>query len=114
MLRDKTYPQHFDPLSRDLLHNRRIIQEPPATEGHEIVEFSRVYAEFVLVLAAEHAYQKPILWKIAAQAFERSQVRAAHCVSRPPDSRVPLPPYPNHQRQRQIKLAARRKNCFSE
>ena len=56
MLRDEAGPQQFDPLSRNLFDHGRVVEEPPATKRHEIVEFSRVDTEFVLILPAEHAY----------------------------------------------------------
>jgi len=54
-----------------------IIQEPPTTERHKVAEFSRIHAQLVLVLAAQHADQETIFRKGAAEIFERAQVHAA-------------------------------------
>ena len=52
MLRDKTGAEHFKTLPRDFFHNRGIVEEPPASEGHQVIEFSRIDAKFMLVLTA--------------------------------------------------------------
>src|SRR6266568_2601853 len=41
MLRNETGAQHLHPLPRDFLHNGRVIQEPPASEWHQVVKFPR-------------------------------------------------------------------------
>jgi len=52
----------------------------------------------VLILAAEHAYQKTVIRKIAAQIFKRPQVRFAHRVSGQLDRRVHLVAHADHGR----------------
>src|SRR5579871_4846466 len=44
VLRDKAGTQHFQALARDLLDNRRIVQEPPASERHQVIEFPGIDA----------------------------------------------------------------------
>ena len=66
MLRDKGGSQHFKALLSDLFHNRRIIEKPPASEGHQVTEFSRTDAKFMLVFAAENTYQESIVGKSPA------------------------------------------------
>src|SRR5882724_7748765 len=49
VLRDKTGTQHLDAFARDFFHHRRVVEEPPATEWHQVREFARVDAELMLV-----------------------------------------------------------------
>jgi hypothetical protein len=56
MLRNKAGSQEFDTLSGDFFDDGGIVQEPPAAERHEVIEFARVDGEFVLIFAAEDAY----------------------------------------------------------
>src|SRR5437016_5639582 len=49
MLRNKTCSQHLDAFAGNLLDNRRIVKETPATELHQVAELPRVHAKFVLV-----------------------------------------------------------------
>src|SRR5207237_8464480 len=70
MLWNKTGSQQFDPLSGDFFDDRRIVQEPPAAERHQVIEFSRVNRKFVLILAAEYAHQEAIVRKAAAKILD--------------------------------------------
>ena len=65
MLGNEAGSQQFYAFARDLFNHGGIIQEPPASKGHQIAEFPCVHATFVLVLAAQHADQKAILGKVA-------------------------------------------------
>src|SRR5260370_42083493 len=110
MLWNETCSQHLDALPRDLLHNRRIVHEPPATERHQVAELTRVNAEFVLVLPAEHTHQKPIGWKVAAKIFQRPKVRSAQGVARQTQRWIDLFAHSNHERERQVPFAATRQH----
>src|SRR6266851_1119129 len=81
MLWDKTGTEQFNPLSRDFLHNRRIVHEPPASEGHQVAEFPRIHAKLVLIFAAQHAHQKTIFRKSAAKILHRAKIRFADRVT---------------------------------
>jgi len=81
VLRDETCPEHFDAFARDLFDDRWIVHEPPAAERHQVAEFSRQNTEFMLILAAEHAYKKTIRGKIAAKTFKAAQIRSADRVA---------------------------------
>src|ERR1700683_4387865 len=102
MLRDEARPQQFQPLASNLFHGGRVIEEPPAAEGHEIVELSRIDAEFMLILTAENAHQKTIVRITAAQIFERSKVCSAHTVAGQSKPGIDLTAHANHQRQAQF------------
>jgi hypothetical protein len=52
MLRNEAGAQHFDALAGNLFDDGRIIHEPPAAEGHEVAELSRINAQLVLIFAA--------------------------------------------------------------
>ena len=52
MLGDEARPQHLEAFPRDLFDDRRVVEKPPAAEGHQVTEFSRVHAQLMLVLAA--------------------------------------------------------------
>jgi len=41
MLRNETLAQQLEPFARDLRHDRRIVQKPPATKRHQVVELPR-------------------------------------------------------------------------
>src|SRR4029077_3227249 len=82
MLWKKTSSKHFDALARDLLHDRRIVHEPPATERHQIIELSRVDAEFVLVLPAKNTHQEAVVREFAAQILQTFQVCSTQSVAR--------------------------------
>src|SRR5580658_2735906 len=47
MLRYKRGSQHLEPFPRHLLHNRRIVQKPPAAKWHQVAEFPGVDAKLV-------------------------------------------------------------------
>ena len=49
------------PFAGDLGNNRRIIQEPPAPERHQVRKLPRRNAQLVLVFPREHCHQKPIV-----------------------------------------------------
>ena len=74
VLRNEGGALHLQPLSRDLLDNRRIVEEPPASEGHEVREFARVDTQLVLILAAQHRDKKTIRRKFAAQILQTLEV----------------------------------------
>src|SRR6202165_6289088 len=112
MLRYETCSQHLYALASHLLHNRRIVHEPPATERHQVAELPRVNAKFVLVLPAEHAHQKAIGWKLAAQIFQRPQVRPAHGIPRQTQRWIDLLAHSNHEREWQISFAASKAHRF--
>ena len=114
MLGNETCPEHFDALTSNLFHNRRIVHEPPAAERHEVVELSGVHAQLVLVLAAQHADQKTIVRVVAANILQRTQVGASDCISRQTNSRIDLTPHSDHQRQWNIEFATRRQHRFTK
>ena len=70
MLRNETRPQQLNALPRNLFHNGRIVQEPPASEGHEVTELAGVHAEFVLVFAAQNTAQNAVVRVVAADIFQ--------------------------------------------
>jgi len=70
MLRDEAGSEHFDPLPRNLFDNGRIVQEPPAPEGHEVIEFTGIHAQFVLILATKYTYQEAVAGEIPAKTFQ--------------------------------------------
>ena len=50
VLRDEARAQHLESLARDLGNDRRIVQEPPATKRHQVVELPRRHTQLMLVL----------------------------------------------------------------
>ena len=56
MLRDEAGSEQFDALASDFFDDRRIVEEPPAAERHQLIEFAGVDGEFVLIFAAEDAH----------------------------------------------------------
>src|SRR6202158_3019306 len=114
MLRNEAGAEHLDALSCNLFDDGRIIEEPPAAEGHEVAELTRVDAQLVLVLATQHAYQETILRKSAAEIFERAQVRPANRVASQAQRRIHLRAHANHKRERKVEFAARRQDSFRQ
>jgi hypothetical protein len=70
MLRDEARAEHLQTLARDLLHDGRIVHEPPAAKRQQVAELTRVDAQLVLILAAQDANEKTILGKLAAERLE--------------------------------------------
>ena len=103
----KLWPEHLEPLARHLFDDRRVVQEPPAAERHEIGELARVDAELVLILAAEDADQEAHVGPVAAQPFDDREVGLPDGVARQSKRRVHLPPDADHQRHRQSCRLAR-------
>lgn len=99
MLGDKTETEHFDALAGNFFDDRGIVQEPPAAEGHKVVEFAGVDAELVLIFAAEHADEKTVGRKIAAKILERAQIRAADGIAGKAQTRIHLFADSDHERE---------------
>ena len=81
MLRNKACSEKFHALPRDFLDDGGIVEEPPTSEWHQVIKLARIDGELVLVFAAEHAYEKPVIRKAAAKVFNRAQVRFPHGVA---------------------------------
>lgn len=114
MLRDEAGAEHFDALARDFFNDRGVVHEPPAAEGHEVVEFSGEDAEFVLIFAAENASEKTVRGKITAEIFESDKVSAADGVARKSDAGVHLFADADHERERKFQFVAGRKDSVAE
>src|SRR4029077_3071816 len=95
--RNEIRPQHFDTLPRDLFNNGRTAQEPPAPEGHEIAELSRVHAEFVLIFAAQRAHEKAIFRISPANILDRPKIHFTHRIAGLTNSRIYLTADSEHQ-----------------
>ena len=114
MLRNEASPQHLQPLPRHLFHNRRVVEEPPAAERHQVRELPRVDAQLMLVLPAQHADQEPVPRILPRQVFHRPQIRLTQRIARQLQRRVHQIPHANHQRERNPELAARRQHRFRQ
>ena len=114
MLRDETCAEHFKTFASDLFDDGSIVHKPPATEGHEVIEFSREDAEFVLIFAAENADEKTVGRKITAKIFEGAQIGAADGVAGETDSRIDLFTDADHEGERQAQFAAGGENGVAE
>src|SRR5271155_679046 len=77
MLGNKAGSQQLDSFAGNFFDNRRIVQEPPASKGHEVAEFSCIDAQFVLILTTKDAHQKTVFWIVSQDVFERAKIGSA-------------------------------------
>ena len=114
MLGNEAGAQHFDAFAGDFFNDGRVVHEPPAAKGHEVVEFSSEDAKLVLIFAAENANEKTIRGKFAAKSFESDEIRAANGVSRETDAGIDLFAYANHERKWKIEFATGGENGVAQ
>src|SRR6476660_6558654 len=98
MLGDETRTEQLKTLARDFRHDRGVIQKPPTTKRHQVVELPRRHTQLVLILARKKCRQKLHVMKLGAQPLERFHIRAAHPVTRVSKLRVYLSTDADHQR----------------
>ncbi len=91
-----------------------VVQKPPAAERQQVSKFSRDDAEFVLILAAQHADQETIVRKLKGDILNRAHIGAADSVAGKAQCRIDLAANADHQRHRQMEFPACGKNRFAE
>src|SRR5687768_7202996 len=110
MLRDEIRSQQLQPLGGDLGDNRRIVQEPPTAERHQIAEFSCSDAQLVLVFARKKGREKAHIGVLYANSLDRGNVRTSDAVARGAKGGVDAAAHADHHRKRQIMFAGRWEN----
>ena len=101
VLRDEARAQQLEALARDLRDDRRVVQEPPAAERHQVGELPRRHAQLVLVLARQHRDEEPVVGMLRADAVEGGDIGGAgEAVAGVFQCRVHLAADADHQRQR--------------
>src|SRR5690242_19020359 len=114
VLWDEARAQQLEPLARDLRDDRRIVQKPPATKRHQVVELSRRHTQLVLILARKKRRQKLHVRILSTNSFDARQISFANAVASLAQVRVNTPGHSDHQRQRQTMRLRRRQNNFAQ
>src|ERR1700751_2165794 len=114
MLCDEAGTDELDALTRDFFDDRWVIQEPPAAERHEVVEFAGIDAEFMLVLTAQHAHEEAVVGIITTEIFEGAEVRAPDGIPSQSQPGVDQLADANHEREWEVEFAAGRQYCFAQ
>ena len=82
MLGDEAGSEQLDAFASDLFDDGWIVQEPPAPEGHQVIELSRIHAQLVLILAAQHADQEAVVRVTGTKVLQGTQVGLAGAIAR--------------------------------
>src|SRR5262249_19172462 len=105
---------HLEPFTGDFFNDGRVVEEPPATEGKQIAELSRVDAQLVLVFATQDSDEETVVRKLRAKVFQTAQIRAAAAVPAGSQSRIDLASDADHERQGDVEVAAHRDDGFAQ
>ena len=114
VLGDEGGAQHFYAFPGDLFDDGRVIEEPPAAEGHELCELAGVDAEFVLVFAAEQTDEEPVIREFEAESFDGAEIGFAYAIAREFEGRVNEIADADHDRQGDVEFAAGGEDGFAQ
>ena len=109
----KLVPEQLEPLAGDLRDDRRVVQEPPAPERHQVGELARRDAQLVLVLARQHRHQETVVGVLRQSRWTARHVGPADAVACVVQRRIHAAAHADHHRERQAVLAAGRQHDFA-
>src|SRR5262245_39685861 len=70
VLRNKTLAQQLESFARNLRHDRRIVQKPPTTKRHQVVELPRRHTQLMLVLARKKRHEESHVGKFSTEPLD--------------------------------------------